>query len=458
MEIIINLFLCIIYLADPLLWYKVMSSLGLKYRDRKWLYILAVSIYYGIICFKQWGIELFDNQILVTVIDILLPLYIIGITIFLIKDTLIKKILSVGVFYSAMFISESICFLIAVVMLKTPMELFLNDVAINTFWTILAKIILTVIYWLFFFRGRISWINYLYGNKEIVFMLLLNMCYELPLCSLVQREGLQSNPVILLCFSLSQLILIASIGYFWYVLKQKNQRLDYLKCELEVVKQNAGAYKALRQLKHDMGGNVHILLDLCKTQKYAMLEKYIEGMSESVMQADVTFDLPDPALSILVGHLKQKALDNGCRFKFFNTLDNYYMSSNEICSLVSNLINNALEATIKLPQEYRSVNVEFLYIDGGYHVEVCNSAPLGTDVKRFHMTSKKDKENHGLGMDIIHKIADKHKGCVIIRITTGQENDRNYDYVSIKVAMRFKEIEERQLHHNKIVNTSIIGH
>lgn len=50
-------------------------------------------------------------------------------------------------------------------------------------------------------------------------------------------------------------------------------------------------------------------------------------------------------------------------------------------------------------------------------------------------------------MGIIHKIAKKHKGNVVASVTKGTDQEQNYDFVSINVAMKFKEIERLQKSH-----------
>lgn len=455
MNIISCVVLAILYIIDPLIWYKSMSGLGLKFDKKKGVYFSAILIYYLMIYIKQLGLDLFNFQQFSTFIDIILHLFIVSSSLLLFKGDLMKKILSIGGFYCAIFLSESICILFGLVLLKIPLEVFLAVGITGILWSFISKILMAAICWLVFYRGKRSWINFLYGNKEIVVILLVNMTYEIPLGILILKTELHNNPAFISLFCLFQIILIISVYYLWRVLKKRNQMLYELKCELEVAKQNAGAYTVLRQLKHDIAGHVNILFDLCKRKKYAMLEEYMEGMYGSIKQVEEVFDLADPAFSILMGQLKQKALNNKCRFRFFDTLTDYCMSSYEICTLVSNLINNAIENTCKLPEENRSVSIDLLYIDGGYCIEVCNNAPLGTKSSDFNKTSKSDKENHGIGMSIIRKISDKHKGVIITEIIKGEELGNPYDIVSITTSMQFKEIAKIQREHrqDKNVNT-----
>lgn len=443
-----NLIQLITCLADPFIWIKSMSVLGIKYEKKKSLYAAAFCGYLAILYCKHVGLHYLNIPCFSSVIDVLLPLYIISATLLLFKDQLGKRILSVGLFYSAMFISDALCFLIGVTILRTPVDTILSSGTVGSFWTIISKVVFSSICWLFFWRKSHSFINSLYGQKKVI-LVLLNIVYEIPLCTLIQNKTLQNNPSIILTFCISQIILITSTCYFLHVFKLQKTELYTLKCELEVIRQNTSAYKGLRQLKHDIAGHVNILIDLCKRRKYDMLEEYMEGMYGSIKQADITFDLPDAALSLLMGQLKQKSLDSNCRLRCFNSLSSYYMTSYDICSIVSNMLNNAIESACKLPPEDRIVSIEFLYIDGGYHIEVVNNAPLGTRKEDFSVTSKDDKKNHGIGMSIIHKIARKYEGCVVTSIITGEEIKSNYDIVTITVKMFFDEIEEIQSNHSK---------
>lgn len=254
------LFLAILLLIDPLLWYKSMLNLGLKFPKRKGLYVGAVGIYYSIICFKQLGFEHLHIQRFSVFIDIVMPLFIVSATLLLFKGSLVKKIMCIGVFYSSLFLGETICFLTGVILLKTPMDVFLSTNSIGIFWTLVSKLIVGTICWVFLWRGNKSWINSLYDNKETIVMLLINMSYEIPLWSMVQNKNGERNPSILISFTISQIVLFSSSFYFWRVLKLKNKKLYTLKCELEVSKQNAAIYKTLRQLKHDILGHVRIQL------------------------------------------------------------------------------------------------------------------------------------------------------------------------------------------------------
>ena len=109
MNMIHFIFSTLLFLVDPLIWYKSMSGFGLKSSKKKTVGIVAVSIYYVILWLKELGQNYFHIEHLCTFINILLPLYIAVATFLLFKGKLVKKLMSVGVFYSAMFLSESIC-------------------------------------------------------------------------------------------------------------------------------------------------------------------------------------------------------------------------------------------------------------------------------------------------------------------------------------------------------------
>ena len=128
---------------------------------------------------------------------------------------------------------------------------------------------------------------------------------------------------------------------------------------------------------------------------------------EITKPAELMYSTSDPALNILLGNLKQYALDNNVTFQTGIFIDKHYMKSADICSLIQNIVMNAIEATCKLDIPYRKVQLKLNYIPGGLNIECYNHTMKNTDLNLFSHTSKKDKKNHGIGLKIIESIIKK---------------------------------------------------
>ena len=85
----------------------------------------------------------------------------------------------------------------------------------------------------------------------------------------------------------------------------------------------------------------------------------------------------------------------------------------DCCNLIGNLIDNAIEANLKLPEGKRKLE---LFIKGDpckLFIRVRNSLETSVlDTNSGLATQKKDKDVHGYGIRIIRKIASQYNGYV----------------------------------------------
>ena len=95
-----------------------------------------------------------------------------------------------------------------------------------------------------------------------------------------------------------------------------------------------------------------------------------------------------------------------------------FMANMDLISIVGNLIDNALEAAVKVcGEKYVDVNM-FTQNEGHFLIlEVKNnfaeSPVIGAD---GFITSKKNKREHGIGIHTVEKIVKKYNGKLEIKV------------------------------------------
>lgn len=99
------------------------------------------------------------------------------------------------------------------------------------------------------------------------------------------------------------------------------------------------------------------------------------------------------------------------------------IQSTDLCSVLGNLLDNAIEASENLAVcEKREVFVKCIMKEKYLIVKVentCNPSALLYDTKVYR-TTKKDKKKHGIGMHIIKAVVKKYDGQLIVQ----QEGDQ----------------------------------
>ena len=91
-------------------------------------------------------------------------------------------------------------------------------------------------------------------------------------------------------------------------------------------------------------------------------------------------------------------------------------SGADICILIGNILDNAIEASMRLKEEERYIGF-FMKYDKNYLVITAMNAFNGKLVRNSAgkiMTDKGEPENHGIGLESVRKIAEKYHGSVVI--------------------------------------------
>lgn len=432
--------LCLlVYPLEPYLWATCMKQLEYKYTKYRHTYLFTFLGYYGITLIKQIFIVNLHNDILNVAFCVGLAVYMVACTLILYEGNTLKKLIWVSTFFGLIFLTE---LSVLLVLWLPPLKLQISRAEYSTptttalICTLIAKILLFVVCQLVYFRKDGTLIKSLLENKEIVPLGLITILFELPASAIIKSINAEHNSVALgICTGIQSLLILLTI-YVFFVISNRSRQYKYIKSELENNKRSQESLDKLAKLRHDVAGHVRTMYVFCKNKEYDYLEKYISQVYEETQVPNAIYNTPDPALSILVGDLHRKAIQLQIDFDVHIIMDKLYMKSMDTCSLIGNILNNAIESTSKLPVNDRRIHFQMLYSEGGYTIDCTNNAPLHTS---FNNTTKADKANHGYGLRIIEDITRKYHGNIVKTIEPSIEN-RNYTRVSIIIYFPVKEI------------------
>lgn len=109
--------------------------------------------------------------------------------------------------------------------------------------------------------------------------------------------------------------------------------------------------------------------------------------------------------------------------------DNINIEQIDLISLYTNLIDNAIEANLKLPENKRNFTIESrLYMN--YLIIKTSNTIDSLNINENFTTTKHNKNDHGLGMIIIKNIVDKYNGTINI--------DKNNDFIEFNISLELK--------------------
>lgn len=197
----------------------------------------------------------------------------------------------------------------------------------------------------------------------------------------------------------------------------KAQRLSYLNNEI----------LHFRQLRHDIKNHLIVIRELANMKKIDDIVNYTDKLTDNANQALIECHTGVDEVDILLYTKKGEADTRGIDFKINvqAAMDVAKKHTLDIVSILSNLLDNALEATGRIDvaverfvqvRLYDDVLSNYIVITNSFSPKY-NIKPEQAFIKRF--TTKANRYNHGLGLSIVRKLVRRHGGQINVDIFNG---------------------------------------
>lgn len=272
---------------------------------------------------------------------------------------------------------------------------------------------------------------YILGTfDKISFFIISTTCIileELVLISLLEQHNYNTMlyKLLLLIFGLS-LFLFIYISIYVYRLskeKEKNSKLieeiTIAKMETKQNEEIINSTHNLRNLKHDIANHIGVLNRLIELNDDEAALQYLTQINSSIEETSYTISTGITSIDCIMTSKLSTALNNNIAIEHqihFPSIVN--ISDMDLCSLLGNLLDNAIEACCKLDEDKRKLQIEIkpynnmlsIYMqnssDGNYHYNPIDGSLL--------TTKNKEKNEHGIGLKRIIEIVEKYDGIIDI--------------------------------------------
>lgn len=174
----------------------------------------------------------------------------------------------------------------------------------------------------------------------------------------------------------------------------------------------------LRNIRHDMKQKLFPLIEMAEHKKNEEILEYVHSLiDESGMLsygiARSGNDTIDSLINYKYSVAKSKNIEFSIDLKIPIKID---FSNADLCVILGNALDNAIEATCKLKEEERFVKVAIHYIQNNLSIGIINS--FDGELKREStgklLTTKPDVSDHGIGLRSIQKAVEKYDGILQI--------------------------------------------
>lgn len=262
---------------------------------------------------------------------------------------------------------------------------------------------------------------------HIYLLIILNFFIENGLIQVIGYQTLNSELkkqmitilllILIFCTSAIIISLIVNVAYKrYYVMMNgilEEQVQNQLKHYMKMDKINTG----IRQFRHDYTNHISCLLNIIKSHRYEEAEKYIINMSGRLPAENLIFKTGNYIADAILTDKQEEAGKNitiqfnGCIISEINSTD--------LCIILSNALDNAIEACINITGE-KIVSVYGNY-QQGYFVLIIKNPTVNTltDTEKLPATSKEDNIHHGFGLSNIKYTVQKYNGKMDISVKNG---------------------------------------
>ena len=173
-----------------------------------------------------------------------------------------------------------------------------------------------------------------------------------------------------------------------------------------------------RRIRHDIKNHLNIINRLIVEKEYEYAKNYVKNINKKTMEDDVVRVTNNKIIDAILFNkseickLKNIKLDLDIRLPEKINIDDF-----DICVLYGNLLDNAIEAceNIDINTQSRYIKVKSIIRGSSLFINIRNSnnREVYMDGSRF-LTNKKDKINHGIGVESVKKTIEKYNGTTKI--------------------------------------------
>lgn len=215
------------------------------------------------------------------------------------------------------------------------------------------------------------------------------------------------------------LALCLAIGaiYIQRTKMQENDKLMNLKMHMleENYHQAIQMYQEKAALLHDEKNHIRVIHGMLNQGEFGEAIAYTEQIAEELVKSGSRIWSNHPLLDLILNMKYQEAKTQEIEIEIdFDDMSGLILKERDICSLFSNLLDNAIEANQKIAEKEkrwirmrgeRKGNLLFLTITNAVDKKVVLNGKLP-------VTTKRDKELHGFGMKNIARVVEACEGSM----------------------------------------------
>lgn len=195
------------------------------------------------------------------------------------------------------------------------------------------------------------------------------------------------------------------------------------------VKNQADMYRSIsenydkqKRKTHEYKNQIVCIESLLNKKRYEELEKYVKSIYGDLNEVTEVINTNHVIINAVLNSKYQEMVEKGIVFVFrVNDLSEMCMSDEDVVTILSNLLNNAIEACERCDDK-KIIRLKFVKKNNRVIIAVKNTfcQPFRYENGEIKTTKLSDSEGHGVGIKNVERVIDKYGG-IHIKKEVGQE-------------------------------------
>ena len=208
------------------------------------------------------------------------------------------------------------------------------------------------------------------------------------------------------------ILMIANIAMIYVInniekATDQEQELRLLRQQISIQTENFGAlkrsYSIQRKSTHEFERHMQVLRDLLEHKEYESARDYVCHVQANRTLKVFSISSNNPVIDVVLNQKHQVALENGINMQVkVNDLSTVDIQNDELVVLLSNLLDNAIEACLKL--ENNKEIVCSIIKENGIYISIRNTSKAVTIHHGEISTTKQNATEHGYGLPAVKYI------------------------------------------------------
>ena len=199
-----------------------------------------------------------------------------------------------------------------------------------------------------------------------------------------------------------------------YVLIAKNKQYELTK---QHNKQVVEMYHKMSEWRHDYANHMQLVVGMLEDENSnSKAIDYIKDLDEKITSASLDIVTGNYIVDAIVSSKATLAAAHNIDFghKIFLPDDISAIDDAELCAVLSNLLDNAIEACRKLDSG-RYINIEMFMVRAQLNIKIINSSNGEYRVENDRFRTTKQGNLHGIGMRHVKSIVETHGGIYDVK-------------------------------------------